>query len=201
MGGSAPRRRLSILIVGLLAGLAGMILGYLASRDATPTRSSETENPVSPGGIDTGTPVPDFELADLDGRPTRFSKLSGKPVVVNFWATWCPPCLREMPLLQSLHEQGEVLVLGINAGEPVEVVGAYLESRGIAYPVWIDPPGTTPPGRASMDLFRRFGGIGLPLTLFIDARGVFRAVHNGELDEPTLEHNVATIRGPATSGE
>jgi len=193
MRDSAPRIRLPILIVGLVAGLAGLGLGFLASRDAPLSVPLESREDPTMRAVEVGGTMPDFHLADLDGRPTRFSEIDGKPVLVNFWATWCPPCLREMPLLQALHERGEVAVIGIDAGEPLNVVTAYLESRGIDYPVWIDPPGTVPPGQASMDLFRRFGGIGLPLTLFVDRQGILRAAHSGELDEATLARNVALI--------
>jgi len=188
-----PRRWRPILILGLLAGLAGVGFGYLASRRVPPVLSVEQLASPIEDRVEIGDAIPDFELTDLDGQATRFSDMLERPVVVNFWATWCPPCLREMPLLQALHEKGEIAVLGIDAGEPTSVVAAYLESHGFDYPVWIDPPGTHPPGEATMDLFRRFGGIGLPLTLFVDRHGVVRAKHNGELDESTLTDNVARL--------
>jgi peroxiredoxin len=137
-----------------------------------------------------GQPIADFELADLDGNAVQFSSLSGRPVVINYWATWCAPCRAEMSLLQAFYEeqkQSGLVVLGIDAGEPVGAVRRFLDEQGITYPVWVDPPGTEPSGSATLSLFTTLGGIGLPTTYFVDTAGRIAETHLGEIDRPTLE--------------
>jgi len=160
-------------------------------------------SPTRVNVVQPGSKVPDFTLADLDGNPRRFSSLAGHPVIVNFWATWCTPCRAEMPLLQSFYEEHKddgLLLLGIDVDEPVALVQRFLDATRITYPVWLDPLGTDSPSSASMDLFRTFGGIGLPTTLFVDERGILRNTHVGEIDRKALEEQYRELRKAKADG-
>lgn len=163
-------------------GQAGLLVG-LNPDDSGP--------PVAPG-----KPVPDFELADVNGDIVRLSSLRGRAVVLNFWATWCPPCTAEMPLLQSIHDRehtNQLIVVGVNVGEPLDVVVNFLRRHQLTYPVWVDPPVSEPPGRASRAVFNVLGAAALPTTLYIDSDGVLLGRALGELAPPELDRMVAQL--------
>ncbi len=198
-----PARRRALIRAVLTFGLfTATTLGAAPSFDdpfsplsagLIPLAKSDEQQRFEPG-----SEVTDFELVDLDGELQRFSSLRGSPVIVNFWATWCPPCRAEMPLLQAFFEEHRgdgLVILGIDAGESVEVVEPFLMETEITYPVWLDPPGTDPPGSVTLALFRRFGGFGLPMTFFVDAAGVLVGTHLGEIDRDTLERKSKIILG------
>ncbi|RMH13225.1 MAG: TlpA family protein disulfide reductase [Gemmatimonadetes bacterium] len=117
-----------------------------------------------------GTALPAFRAVTLAGDTLDSGDFEGRVVVVNFWATWCAPCRWEMPALQKLHEERKergLILLGISrdGGGAEGAVRAFLDERGVTYPVTIDD------GR----LARAFGGLrGLPTTLIVDRRGVVR---------------------------
>jgi thiol-disulfide isomerase/thioredoxin len=146
--------------------------------------------------IRTGEPVPDFTLVDLNGDTVRFSDLDGQVVVLNFWATWCPPCRREMPILDRFQkEYGSrgVSVVGIDVGEDRDVVRRFVQSMGVEYPIWVDAQGESAGSDRSQSIHRRFGGVGLPTTIFIDAEGIVRDRHLGELNRAILQKQAADL--------
>jgi len=114
------------------------------------------------------------------------AELHGQPVVVNLWASWCPPCRREMPvLLQARSAHGQVRFLWINQGEQPEAVTRFAAQHALPIAdVLLDP---------SSQLGLTLGHKALPTTLFYDADGHLRAVRAGELSSATLAHHLAQI--------
>lgn len=120
---------------------------------------------------------PDFELSDLNGNTVSLSSLRGKVVLVNFWATWCPPCREEIPsmelLYQSLHSEGvELLAINIEPNGP-QAVATFMEHVSFSFPVLFDVDGT---------VRGKFGVSKYPETFIIDAEGVVREHVIGALD-------------------
>lgn len=115
---------------------------------------------------------PDFALPDLDGEPQRLSDYRGKWVVVNYWATWCPPCLEEIPELVEFHDrhkERDAVVLGINMEQiPLETLRRFVDEHFVSYPVLVGSP--------SMDTIGPVRG--LPTTYLVapDGRVVARQV-------------------------
>jgi thiol-disulfide isomerase/thioredoxin len=128
---------------------------------------------------DQGPELPALSLPTLDGSPVALSAFRGKPVVLNLWATWCPPCIREMPVLQKAQqERGDVHFVFVNQGEAAERVGRFLGTRGLALRnVLLDPSG---------EVARLMGARALPTTLFFDAQGRLVGARIGELSAATL---------------
>ncbi len=134
--------------------------------------------------------APDFELADLDGRRLRLSDLRGKAVILNFWATWCPPCRKEMPSMErawrELRARGEPIVLvAVNVGEDADTIFGFTARMDLSFPILLDERSEV------ADRYRQLTGIGtmaLPTTFVIDPQGrvAYRAVGGREWDDPAL---------------
>jgi peroxiredoxin len=125
---------------------------------------------------DEGDLAPDFLLETLDGREARLSDYRGKPVVLNFWATWCRPCRQEMPQLiaaQDRYEAGGLVVIGLNLQEGKSLIEPFADDYGIDFPVLIDRDG---------EVGDRYRLLGLPTTFFIDADGVIQSIYRGPLE-------------------
>ncbi|MCS3805737.1 thiol-disulfide isomerase/thioredoxin [Chromobacterium alkanivorans] len=126
-------------------------------------------------------------LPQLDGAPASLPALAaGKPVVLNLWASWCPPCLREMPLLQDAQRQrSDVSFIFANQGEDEVAVREFFHKQPLRLKhVLLDPGGA---------LGREYGSAALPTTLFFDADGRLASVHLGELSAATLASKLQTL--------
>lgn len=134
--------------------------------------------------------LPTLSLPDLDGKPRALSEWHGRPLLINFWATWCEPCRREIPLLRQLraeHSKFGLEVLGI-AVDFHDAVKGYAKQAGIDYPVLVAEEDATAP--------KAFGvGMGLPTTVFADREGRIVATHIGELHADEAEKLVARALG------
>lgn len=138
-------------------------------------------------------PVPEFTVTDLDGRRISSSDLRGKVVIVNFWATWCPPCRAEIPDLNELQDKyrDQLVVLGISEDEaPVEVVKRFMADYRINYTVAMTSP----------ELRKVFRGVvALPTTFVIDRDGRLVQRHTGLLDPVDTELATAVLTGRNTT--
>lgn len=150
---------------------------------------------LRPGSVRVGDSAPAFVLRDLEGREAGSAQLEGRPVVLNFWATWCPPCRREMPALDAVYRdyrEAGLLVVGVDVGEGPFVVERFLAGTPVSYPIWVDAPRGASPD-TTQDLLQRFGGVGLPTTVFIDAQGTVRKIRVGELSRAVVEAEVEAM--------
>ena len=135
--------------------------------------------------------APDFRLQDLDGRVVMLSDFRGKTVVLNFWATWCPPCREEMPEFQALWDErgtggsDDLVVLAVNflRDDTVGAATKFIEANEFTFPVVFD----TTRG----DVAARYGVRGLPATFFIDRNGIVRTTALGPVFGNLLETGVA----------
>lgn len=131
--------------------------------------------------------APDFTLGDLSGAPVRLSGLRGQVVLVNIWATWCPPCRAEMPAIAAVYRQYAAqgfTVLAVNQREEPAAVAAYLQQQGLSFPALLDRDG------AVSAAYR--AGV-LPTTFFIDRRGVIRAIYRGPMARPVIAGTVEQL--------
>jgi cytochrome c biogenesis protein CcmG/thiol:disulfide interchange protein DsbE len=135
-----------------------------------------------------GRAAPTFALAPVGGGPVVTSEsLKGRPVVLNFWATWCAPCLQEHETLvrTAATLRGDVTFLGVVYEDEEDRVQAFLQRRGSAYPSLLDPEARTAIA---------YGVAGVPETYFIDAAGMIQAKVAFPLDTGTMEENLRKVR-------
>jgi len=187
MAGSVSGKTFRAVALALIgAGL--LVLGVLtlilwpnpeASASSTQGRS------VVPARVE--FPVPTLALSDLQGKPVSLSDYLGQIVLVNNWATWCPPCKEEMPALQAYyedHHQQDFTVIAIEAGEPVDEVVQFVSAYGLTFPIWPDP------AQAATDAFRNPA---LPNSYVIDKNGIVRLAWIGAVDQDMLEAYVTPL--------
>lgn len=135
------------------------------------------------------TSIPQIALMDIQGRSVPVDSFVGKPIVINLWATWCPPCRREMPVLRDAQKaHTDVVFLFANQGESPDAVRAYLGSESLQMEnVLLDRAGV---------IAKHVGSFGLPTTLFFDRHGVLVDTRVGELSHATLEQRIKSMRTP-----
>lgn len=179
---SLVRRYLPLVAAGLLVG-AGLglliILGFGVGSDliARLVRARSAGEPALVPEV--SSPAPAFDLQTPQGTKVSLSDQRGRPVLVNFWATWCGPCLLEMPLIQKYQDRypDKFRVLAVNDDEASADVQAYIAKLGLSFTVLLDPGGKV------TDLYRVRA---FPSSYFIDSDGVIRFVHLGTLNEDQL---------------
>ncbi len=171
------RLPLGVLVVG--AVLPVILLGLLAI--VLITRSPAT-SPTAVGQV-----APDFVLADLDGNPVRLADLRGRPVIVNFWASWCGPCVEEFPLLLEAaerHEDDGLAIVGIVYQDRSEAARSFMERNGATWPATMDP---------GERVASAYGILAPPETFFIGRDGTIVARQIGQFSAASLDEKVAAI--------
>ncbi|MCO6449256.1 MAG: TlpA family protein disulfide reductase [Caldilineales bacterium] len=135
---------------------------------------------------DAGSMAPDFAIHLTDGTTTHLSDYRGRPVLLNFWATWCPPCRLEMPDLEAAYKQygDDLVVLGIDAGEAHESVATFQKEMGISLPLVIDP---------RQEVMAAYKTNSLPSSFFIDRNGRVRVRWIGLLTPDVLQEHLQQI--------
>jgi thiol-disulfide isomerase/thioredoxin len=184
----------------LLAAIAGAFLlarsggdGDARSVDGTalvlPTPVVTARPAVSLGPQDgrapaKGGPAPDFVLRGLDGHTVQLSDLHGRVVLVNFWATWCRPCRKELPDIQQLAREypDELVVLTVNVEDNADVARAFMEDRGLALTVLLDEDGA---------VYHQYRLTGMPNSFFVDRDGALAAFQWGYMTQTMMRDRLA----------
>jgi len=142
---------------------------------------------VAPGGINVGNRARDFTLENLAGDKVSLSDYEGKVVLINFWATWCPPCRAEIPDLEAAYRAWEgngLVVLGLSTDESREQVQAFVDEFGMTYPILLD---------SEAKIMETYRARGLPMSVLVDRDGVIQVRHIGYLDAEQLNDYLAQV--------
>jgi len=174
-------------VATLLAGLLALAGSVLAAAQPSPDDGLSYQfSPLQPPQA-----APAFVLPDMDGEQHALEDYRGKVVLLNFWATWCPPCRREMPALERLYQQlGEqgLVVLAVNQWEDPDHVFAYTGELNVfpSFPILFDPDSS---------VAERYGVKGLPSTFLLDQDGRlrYRAIGGRAFDHPEVERTIRAL--------
>lgn len=181
------RKRHYIFFLVLILSVAFLVSGCASNTNTGQTAASTGQSGTSQQGgstsgiqsstpkvgLDIGDIAPDFTVTMNDGKSIKLSALRGKPVFLNFWATWCPPCRMEMPDIQKIStEDHNVQIVALNLKESPTTVRSFLTKNGYTYPVGFDTNGSI------ADLY---GVSGIPTSYAIDAKGIIRFRQEGVL--------------------
>jgi len=142
---------------------------------------------VNPEDVVVGKTIPDFSVTSLDGKTINKDSLKGEAVVLNFWASWCTPCMSEIPELKDLaaNSKANVKVVGIALDENgLETVKPFVDAHKINYTV----------GIGNQDLFQQFNGVGIPYTLVLDPSQRIVKIYRGPTNRESLEADLKTIQ-------
>lgn len=180
----ARQSKLILGFIAVVAVLAGVGLWYQS------VSTAQTQLSAAAGGVlpAVGHRAPDFQVTDLSGKKVKLSDFKGKPVFLNFWATWCSFCRAEMPAIAEAYRDfgasGKVAFLLVNSGESAAAARKYLSENGYTLPVGLDGDG---------QVTQRYLVRGLPSSFFIGPDGVIRDKVEGALDARGLRTRLALL--------
>lgn len=138
-------------------------------------------------GIPNGSPAPDFELKTVEGKSYKLSDLKGKAVMINFFATWCPPCRAEMPTIQDVYKQYEsqgFIVLVVDLNEADVAIKSFRDKLGLTFPIVVDKDDK---------VSRLYDIVPLPTSYFVDKKGIVQAKWTGEIRKEQLKSIVKKL--------
>lgn len=197
---------IAIVSLAVFIGVCSWLYGYLREQTGDESLPSspltgeeklpdgtmqEAEGAVSPTPEPEKVEAPDFSVKDVEGNSIKLSDFNGQPVVVNFWASWCPPCKAEMPEFNKVWEElgSEVVFMMVNMTdgrrETEEKAKEYLEEQDYSFPVYFD---------VNQEAAYGYGVTSLPTTLFIDEEGYLVTGSIGMIDEDKLRTGIQLIQ-------
>jgi peroxiredoxin len=181
-----PGRRLTIFITLIAGGIFILAAGLFPLLIQAKENAVNSAAPILPP-VTLNSPAPELSLQDLQGSTDSLAAHLGEVVLVNSWATWCPPCKSEMPELQAYyaaHAADGFTVIAINSGDPFASVDAFVKGAGLTFTVWLDP------NEAAIEAFQNWD---FPSSYVIDRSGTMRLTWTGGVNQDTLEKYVTPL--------
>ena len=185
---SKQSNALPLMIVGtglILLAIAGAFLRPKLTRSAADSSAGSSAASSIPAAVN--YPAPELILTDVNGARVSLEDYRGGVVLVNNWATWCPPCRAEMPELEAFfetHRAKNFTLIGISAGDTASQVDEFIAQNGITFPMWLDADGAA---------LRAFKNNSLPSSYVIDATGTVRLAWTGAISLEMLEKHVTPL--------
>ncbi|WP_298826856.1 redoxin domain-containing protein [uncultured Planococcus sp.] len=190
-----PKKIIGLLVLAVMVALViiGAVQNNMAESEALDNMAlgSDVDFLPTDEGLAIGEKAPDFQLTTLDGEKVKLSDYQGKKVMLNFWATWCPPCRAEMPHMQSYYdEQAEdenVVILAVNLTTKDKGLGKieeFVEEFGLEFPIPMDENG---------DVGSTYQAASIPTSYMIDTNGRIQNKVVGPMDEPMMEQLIAEL--------
>ncbi|GAA3410060.1 peroxiredoxin family protein [Paenibacillus hodogayensis] len=180
-----------IAIMILLGLVAYGGYDYVSKSSAKTEEAGNTGETSLEKGTEKGQLAPDFVLHDLQGREVRLSDFQGKTVLINFWATWCPPCRIEMPHMQKFYEDyhsKDIVIIGVNltpSEKTIDSVQAFVDEQRLTFPIVLDMEGS---------VTQTYRIAAYPTTYLLDSKGVIREKFRGAIHYEIMKDAVAKIR-------
>jgi peroxiredoxin len=172
-------------IIPMAAGL--LLIGFAFMVMASPRSRSDTASLSSVVPVAVNIAAPQLSLENINGQTESLADYRDRVVLVNNWATWCPPCKAEMPTLAAYyneHQSEGFTIIAIEAGDSRDAVSPFVQSYSLEFPIWLDPNGAA---------LRAFGNGTLPNSYVIDRSGTVRYAWTGEINRAMLEKYVTPL--------
>jgi peroxiredoxin len=176
---------LSLVMIGTGLITLGLILFLELTINAAAEQGQVQELSAMPVAVN--FPAPELSLTDIDGRNVSLDDYRGRVVLVNLWATWCPPCKAELPALQSFYDANKdqgFVIIGIDDGETADIVAPFVGEYGLTYQIWMD---------TEYETERAFGTINLPSSWVLDRQGNVVLNWVGAISTARLEEYVIPV--------
>jgi len=175
-------RKTHLISIAIIA----IVIASIAVIELRKPRQSPILNDDKNVGISIGKTAPDFQLQSLEGKSVKLSDFRGKNIVLNFWASWCPPCREEMPEFQRIYTENSdsLVVIGVNLQESRESAEAFIKKLGITFPILLDP---------NAQVKDRYNVFTQPVTYFIDANGKIVDKKFGPLTTEEINEKIAKM--------
>jgi cytochrome c biogenesis protein CcmG/thiol:disulfide interchange protein DsbE len=183
-------RKSAAILFGLGLILIGVMVALLLIKpggDQSSSSSASASSRYSVTPVEVSFPAPELSLEKLDGDLSSLEDFRGQVILINNWATWCPPCKAEMPDLQAYYEKHReqgFLLIGIESGESASEVAQFVANYQLTFPIWLDLQGI------ALQVFQNFN---LPNSYVIDRTGIVRLTWTGAIREDVLEHYVTPL--------
>ncbi len=178
---------MGMIVAGIGVVLIGVAALFMLPKDDVAGSGGNAQEEYSSVPAPVEYDAPELALTNLAGEEESLADYEGQVVLVNLWATWCPPCKAELPVLQQYYEdhvdEGFVIV-GIDFGEPEATVNAFVQSSNLSYPIWVDEGSES--GMA-------FNSYSLPASFVIDRDGTVRLAWTGAISQAMLEKHVTPV--------
>jgi len=183
------KRKKTFPVIPVTLGVLLIGFAFLAMASPKSEGNAESSNSSSNSvvAMEVSYAAPELSLQNINGVSEALTDYQDKVVLVNNWATWCPPCKAEMPTLVAFHNEHNAdgfSVIAIEAGEPADIVSQFATSYKMSFPVWLDPDGAS---------LRAFGNGTLPNSYVIDRSGTVRYAWTGEISKAMLEEYVTPL--------
>lgn len=181
-----------LIFVVLLVGASVLYksLGNKVETDPFATQEQKSDNTSDQQEETTNNPAPDFTVVDIDGNEHKLSDFKGKPVILNFWASWCGPCKSEMPDFNEAYDEYKdkihFLMVNLTDGsrETVETASSYIKEQGYSFPVYYD---------TMIEAANTYSVYSVPTSYFIDKKGNIIAHARGAIDRENLQKGIEMI--------
>lgn len=169
-----------IVIIGVISG------AVIYNQQITEHEKQQNQNSVNSNSLEVGASAPDFSLTNLAGENISLSDFRGKYVLVNFWATWCPPCRAEMPDLNQFHQENkeDFVVIGVNIGDSRTKVKEFITNNGYDYPILLDQ---------TKEVSTIYHISAIPTSYFIGPTGRIQYIKRGLISKSELDQIKAEL--------
>jgi thiol-disulfide isomerase/thioredoxin len=175
------QKRKQMMIWGGIGAV--VVLAIIGVFQFVPSPNESATAATAQGQASVGAPAPDVQMESFSGEQVTLSEFEGTPVVLNFWATWCPFCVAEMPDFETVNQtaDGQVQFIGVNLQDDAGAANDLVGETGVTYLLTRDPQGV---------VYNAFGGIAMPTTVFIGADGIVDEIVTGALSEAQLSNKI-----------
>ena len=184
---------LLVVVVLIAIALTNFMKSKIADDEKIDTSSTQVSSTVeNESGLKVGQTAPDFTLMTLDGKEAKLSDYRGKKVILNFWATWCPPCKAEIPHMEKYYKKSakddnvEILAVNLKKSDKDEdYIKNFVKSYDMTYPVLLDTDG---------EQQEQYRIVTIPTTYFIDTKGKIQTTITGPMDQKKMSDIIANIK-------